>query len=88
LGAELHEVTSDEYFSTGERESFDCVLVDGLHTFEQTLRDVVNAMEALEPGGAIIIDDTIPIDEYSAMRSQSDALAERKRAGRAGQFWQ
>lgn len=86
-GAELHEVPSDEYFSARKRPRFDCVFVDGLHTFEQTLRDVVNAMDALEQGGAIIIDDTIPIDEYSAMRSQGDALAERKLAGRSGQFW-
>ncbi|PWK59104.1 class I SAM-dependent methyltransferase [Roseicyclus mahoneyensis] len=86
-GAELYEITSDDFFSQDRDRQFDCIFIDGLHTFEQTLRDLINAMEALKPGGAILIDDTVPIDAFSAMRSQSDAVIERKKAGLQGQFW-
>jgi hypothetical protein len=86
-GAKLFETTSDNFFSESDDISFDCIFIDGLHTFEQTIKDIISSMEVLENGGAILIDDTVPIDAFSALRSQDEALAERKRAGLAGQFW-
>ena len=89
LGTSLHEMTSDEYFSTGLEigEAFDLIFVDGLHTFEQTLCDLLNSMEVLAPGGTILLDDTIPIDAHSAIRSQAEAVRARQNAGLRGQFW-
>lgn len=60
-GASYHEVTSDDYFS-GPRgaEMFDVVFIDGLHTYEQTLRDLLNACACLRRGGVIILDDVMP----------------------------
>lgn len=63
-GVEAHEVTSDAYFGTiaGERR-FDVIYLDGLHTFEQTLRDLLNALVRLKDPGVIVIDDVYP-DSY------------------------
>ena len=61
LRGELLPMTSDEYFaSTGE--TFDVVFVDGLHTFEQSLRDVENALEHLGPDGVVLVHDCNPAD--------------------------
>lgn len=60
--ATYHEVTSDEYFSTliDPAQQFDVIYLDGLHTLEQTLRDLMNALNHLQPDGVIVIDDTRP----------------------------
>ena len=61
-GTEYHPVTSDDYFSSlvGEDEQFDVIYLDGLHVFEQTLRDLMNALHHLQPRGVIVVDDTRP----------------------------
>ncbi len=61
-GTTYHEVTSDVYFGKyiEATETFDVIYLDGLHTFEQTLRDLNNALEHLEPRGVILIDDVRP----------------------------
>lgn len=60
--ASYHEITSDHYFATvvDPAQQFDVVYLDGLHTLEQTLRDLMNALNHLQPGGVIVIDDTRP----------------------------
>lgn len=60
--ASYHEVTSDDYFATviDPAQQFDVVYLDGLHTLEQTLRDLMNALHHLQPDGVIVIDDTRP----------------------------
>ena len=47
---------------TGRRapEQFDVIYLDGLHVFEQTLRDLMNALHHLQPHGVIVVDDTRP----------------------------
>lgn len=54
-----HRMTSDAFFETNT-EKFDFVFVDGLHTYEQVRRDVVNSLRFLEPGGIIAIHDMLP----------------------------
>jgi len=60
--AEFHEVQSDVYFGQiiGADEQFHVIYLDGLHTFEQTLRDLLNAIAHLAPHGVIVVDDTVP----------------------------
>lgn len=60
--ATYHQITSDEYFGgvIGTDEKFDVIFLDGLHTFEQTLRDLINALDHLQPDGVIVIDDVRP----------------------------
>jgi hypothetical protein len=61
------EVESDAYF--GELilpgEKFDVIYLDGLHTFEQTLRDFCNSLHYLSNDGVIVIDDVVP-NSYAA----------------------
>jgi hypothetical protein len=55
------EATSDRYFAELRgRETFDVVFIDGLHTYEQTLRDLLNACACLREGGIIVVDDVMP----------------------------
>ncbi len=59
-------MTSDAYFAEAiERgERFDIVFIDGLHHHDQVYRDVINALEVLTPGGAILMHDCLPPDRY------------------------
>lgn len=59
---EYHEMTSDAFFASRASTSanFDVIFIDGLHTFDQTLRDMLNASYVLAEGGTIIIDDVMP----------------------------
>lgn len=71
---EYHEITSDVYFGrTPLSEKFDVIYLDGLHTVEQTLRDLLNAVERLQPDGVIIIDDVLPTSWAASLDLQSDA---------------
>lgn len=67
--SEFHEVTSDEYFGTivDPSERFDVIYLDGLHTFEQTLRDFTNAVHHLAPNGAIVVDDVCPVSYLASL---------------------
>jgi hypothetical protein len=60
--------TSDEFFGRFSIDDihFDVVFVDGLHTFRQAYRDVINAFR-LCPNGIVLMDDVVPIDEASAI---------------------
>lgn len=65
--AKFYQVTSDEFFCdiTPVSARFEVIYLDGLHTFEQTLRDFTNAIEFLAPNGLILIDDIRP-NSYDA----------------------
>jgi hypothetical protein len=54
-----HRMTSDEYFSR-YTDSFDVILIDGLHTFEQSRRDAVNGLARLRQGGFMLLHDVLP----------------------------
>lgn len=51
--------TSDDFFKTNELQ-FDVIFIDGLHTYEQVRRDVVNSMRFLKKGGWIALHDMLP----------------------------
>jgi hypothetical protein len=65
--SEVFEVESDVYFGELIRpdDIFDVIYLDGLRTFEQTLRDFCNAIQFLREDGVIVIDGVIP-NSYSA----------------------
>src|SRR3954454_25397025 len=54
-----HAMTSDQFFQTKvmQHGKFDVIFLDGLHTFEQTLRDLLNSVAYLKAGGVVVIDD-------------------------------
>lgn len=79
--ASYHQVTSNKYFSTeiDQNEKFDVIYLDGLHTFEQTLADFLNASLFLSDGGVIVIDDVIP-NSYSASLPDHQACVQLRNA--------
>lgn len=54
-----HRMTSDAFFEKNQ-EKFDFVFIDGLHTYEQVRRDVINSLRFLQPGGVIALHDMLP----------------------------
>jgi len=58
-------MTSDTFFK--KKSSYlkknggpDLVFIDGLHTFEASLKDVLNALKYLDPKGTIVLHDCFP----------------------------
>ena len=84
--AEFKEVTSDAFFATCSKK-FDVIYLDGLHTFEQTLRDFCNSISVLKPGGIILIDDTIPNSYHAAMPDLKKSLQVRKARNDTSGSW-
>ena len=71
----LFRVTSDDFFqkqsSMLSKRGVDVAFLDGLHTYEQTLRDVLNTLKYLKPGGVILIHDCNPSSELAATHVES-----------------
>lgn len=73
-----HQMTSDGFFyELDTARKFDVIFIDGLHTFEQTLRDLINSINALSQKGVIIIDDVIPASYAASLPDLN----------RSRQFW-
>lgn len=72
LTARYYQVTSDEYFSTaGRSRKLDVVFIDGLHTYRQSLKDVLNALNVLNEGGVIVMHDCNPPHKAAAFPSET-----------------
>lgn len=73
------------YFAA--RERFDVIFLNGFHHHE----DVLNTFGALLPLAhertVFLIDNVLPIDEFSALRNQSEALARRHATGNLRKAW-
>jgi tetratricopeptide (TPR) repeat protein len=78
LRAETHifPETSDEFFA---RRGPDALLagrrlgigfIDGLHTYEQALRDFMNLETYCDPRSMILLHDTVPLDEATQSRAR------------------
>jgi hypothetical protein len=68
-GWTLHRMTSDEFFAKN-RDRFGVIFVDGLHHSDQALRDILNAVRCLEPGGVVLVHDCNPLTEEAQRREQ------------------
>lgn len=57
-----YHMTSDRYFEVeaSDGKKFDLIFIDGLHEWEQVLRDVDNSLEHLSDGGTIVMHDCDP----------------------------
>ena len=56
--------TSDNYFKDCN-EKFDCIFIDGLHTYTQVIKDIVNSLNVLNPNGIILLHDCLPNNFYA-----------------------
>ena len=86
---EFHEVRSDDYFGriVSNFEGFDVVYLDGLHTFEQTLRDLVNCIRYSKPEAIIVIDDVSPNSYHASLPDQSTSIVIRKHLKQLDPSW-
>lgn len=87
--AAYHQMPSDDYFATRRAfdERFDVIFIDGLHTFDQTLRDLLNAVSCLKPGGVIIVDDVMPASYAASLPSFEESVHLRQLLGDAYPAW-
>jgi hypothetical protein len=82
LEAETHvfSETSDTFFSCARLDSFlngralDLAFIDGLHLFEQVLKDFMNIESHSSQYSIILIHDTFPLDEPTQRRARSTAF--------------
>ena len=68
------EETSDRFFEfeAFSPERYDVVYLDGLHTLEQTLRDLLNAIGRINEYGIIVIDDVLPNSYRASLKNLSE----------------
>ena len=52
-------MTSNNFFIKNNK-NFDLIFLDGLHTYEQTIKDINNSLKILNKDGVIIIHDCLP----------------------------
>ncbi|BBY80643.1 hypothetical protein MPUL_18010 [Mycolicibacterium pulveris] len=78
------ETTSDAFFANEtallERHPVDVALIDGLHTYEQVVRDVENTVRYLKDDGVIFLHDCNPPFELAGRRADSweEFMAQQK----------
>ena len=70
------ELTSDDFFT--QKKAFidkigglDIIFIDGLHLYEQVLKDIENSLNHLNDGGIILLHDCNPQSETAALRGMS-----------------
>jgi hypothetical protein len=84
----LHNMTSDDFFAShGMEDRFDIIFIDGLHVFEQVVRDFANAVCRAHQSSVIILDDTMPSDVYSSLRDDRQAHHFRHLTGNLSSSW-
>ena len=66
-----YNLTSDSFFALN-RDTFDLVFIDGLHTAEQVDRDIGNALRLLNEGGTMVLHDANPPTEHHARECQDE----------------
>jgi hypothetical protein len=82
------EMTSDEFWTSAPAlPQYDAIMIDGLHTFEQTFRDFVCSLRHSDRRTVWLIDDTVPSDVFSAYPDQARSYAERQKVGMQGNPW-
>ena len=52
-------MTSDKFFIEN-KEKFDLIFIDGLHVYEQVIKDIFNSIKVLKENGIILVHDCLP----------------------------
>ena len=84
----FYKMTSDDYFSLLEAEKkFDFIFLDGLHEFDQLLKDFIHSLKHINLGGWILIDDVVPSDSISALPNIETSYSARGVGMNEGYPW-
>ena len=65
-----HRQTSDDFFKNNSTK-FDLIFIDGLHTYEQCQKDVINSLNFINEGGIILLHDMLPQNSYEEKNHRS-----------------
>jgi hypothetical protein len=88
-GCRFTPSTSDEFFaSLDPRFRFDLIYIDGLHQWQQTYRDLLNCISHSHLHTVIVMDDVVPVDEFSSWPDMQEALEARYATGNMSSAWQ
>lgn len=87
----LFKLTSDDFFENKAKKVFpngiDVVFVDGLHNYDQSLRDVVNSLKFLKKNGFLVLHDCNPkgaAQAYPIKESYDEVVNKLQKEGIAG----
>jgi hypothetical protein len=74
-GSSYFSTTSDQFFARHApqllSDGVDVAFIDGLHTYEQTDRDIRNVLNYLNPGGIVLVHDCLPASAQEACVASS-----------------
>jgi len=76
----IYPVTSDEFFDAYDlptemgRPTVDFAFLDGLHLFEQTLKDLMNIEKYSTPDTVVVIHDCLPLNQLTAARKRQSTF--------------
>jgi hypothetical protein len=88
-GVVFKRLESDSFFEQIEPEQkFDVVFLDGLHTWQQTYKDLMNTLGHSYPHTIVVIDDVVPDDALAAIPDWDEALRRKDAAGITDGRWQ
>lgn len=59
------KLSSDDFFKKNNIK-FDVIFIDGLHTYEQCQKDVINSLHSISNEGIILIHDLLPKNKFQA----------------------
>ena len=81
VGTTVHAMTSDDYFAARDVSAelgglpIDLAFIDGLHLFEQALRDFIHVEKFSAPASTVLLHDCYPLDRRTAERVQATAFS-------------
>jgi len=79
---------SDDFFNINY-DNYDMIFIDGLHEYEQVLRDIVNSLNITNEKGKVLIDDVFPKNFNTAIKEWGLLSTEEKLAVSKGTIsWQ
>lgn len=66
-------MSSDSFFLQN-KDNFDCIFIDGLHHYNQVLKDIDNSLKILNSNSIILIHDCLPksLDAQAVPRTERD----------------
>jgi hypothetical protein len=78
-GARLFRETSDDFFASSAAEVFanapvNLAFVDGLHHWDQTLRDFAHTERHSDERGCVLIHDCLPLDAETSARERTTVV--------------
>lgn len=81
--ARFFEMTSDDFFHRiphiFSQNKIDVALIDGLHTYNQALKDAEHCLSFMDPNGVIVMHDCNPVTEAMAVPAPSFEAAVQKK---------